>query len=216
MVDLGERVAPVDGPHRRGSGRARRRLALVVCGLVLLLVGATATSIRVVSRYADATPLQCTCGLGWTPPDNVRETQSTAGLHDAMNVPADPTRRQGFFVDIINRSPVTQTVLGSATARSDAETVYRGRLTISADDVWLNRDKPIRFTSGPVTIKPGGQYTLHYSVYGRCIQKDGSLIFDSLPLRVRVGWFTRTETVTFGNTSFVLKGTDASSPCPGR
>ena len=110
---------------------ARRRVTWVMVAVLAALVVGGTVATRIAFRYAHAPALDCACGLAWAAPDNTRVTETEAGGHQAMNVPADPSRRQRFHVQIINRSSVTQTVLGDAHAAADGQTIYAGVLAVA-------------------------------------------------------------------------------------
>lgn len=188
-----------EAPPRRAWGRSRR-FWIVLAAVIVVLAGAGITAVAVSFRYLHAAPLS-TDGGGWLPPDNGKNFRFVeAGPYTASIVRARPGHAQTFELDLNNLSPVSQTVLGLADARrlgnprSTAEPVH---LVISTTSVLPARG-PVHYTSQPVTIPPNGEYRLRFTIdtgpdWGPC----ESEYWQSLDLRVRVGVFTRTETLDF-------------------
>jgi hypothetical protein len=207
MIDMAEQTATPVAPRRR-----RRRLWVVLGAVTVLLIGGAITAVSVSFHYLHAPELEV-FGLGWAPPDNQNSRFVDAGPYHATVTPARPGHWQTFNVEVINRSSVTQTILGLA---SSAPTAEPERLTISATDTSVGNALFEHYVRAPVSIPPGGVRTLrlaHWpgdcSIWGHGTSRTES--WTELRLRVRVGWFTRTEILAFNNWAMVLRGT--SPPC---
>jgi hypothetical protein len=206
VVDVVEAPETAAGPERR---RRSRRFWVAIGAVAVLLIGVTITALEVSFHYAHAPRLEA-FGWGWLPPDNQHAQYPQAGLYDASVARARPGHWQTFSVDVENPSSVTQTVLGLAFDSSD--TAQPERLTISSVDTGLGDAMLARYTPGPVAIPPNGVRTLRLSVRAAGCNHWGhgtgrSDYWTALFLKVRVGWFTRTEEITFVNHAQVLRGT---------
>ena len=176
---------------------------------VLVLVGAGAiTFVTVRQRYADAEALSCVCAIGWGTPDSMEMHRTHAGFYYAMNVVADPTRKQVFYAAIVNTSPVTQTILGEANPPYSTP-----RLAVSGQHDpgragWFEK---LAYSTRPVDVAPNRSVVLRYSV-PNCVDPGVMEQWEGLDLKVRVGWFTRTERIDFGDTIFVVHGSKTTGP----
>jgi hypothetical protein len=189
---------------------ARRRPPwpwVVFALVVVVIAGGAITAAAVSLRYAHAAPLTCACGLVWGPPDN-RVEREVGFVQQELVVPPRPGEKQSFYVEITNRSDVTQTVLGlpptgGPVAEPDTLTISR-EPTEGPGSNGLG-DFGAHYVRGPVAIAPGQVRTLRYTIHTyRCWQPSRSEYWTSLDVRVRVGMFTRTETIDFDNSAFVL------------
>ena len=144
--------------------------------------------------------------------NNTKHPHTTeAGPYTALIATARPGHVQSFYVMISNPSAVTQTILGlqypgTDTAEPEEVAVAR-RGTSTLDD---QQDYPSRrFTAEPTAIPPNGIRWLRISIHTARsgLWSPGRQEFwTDIGLRVRVGWFTRDETVSLGRTVFVLEG----------
>lgn len=196
--------------NRPGTRRWPRRVWIVVGSVVALHVGGAIALVTVSLRYLHAAPLS-TDGGGWLAPDNKHSWSVQAGPYFASVALARPGHPQTFQIDLNNFSQVSQTVLGL----TDATTLANPRLTgepdhlkISTAAIWPSRGR-VRYTSGPVTIPPGGQYSLRFTqdtarhLWTACRSES----WTELSLQVRVGVFTRTEQLELSpNLIFELRG----------
>jgi hypothetical protein len=180
---------------------------------VVLVAGGIITAVAVSFHYLHA-PVLDAFGFGWLPPDTRQDHQIQAGPYSADVTPARPGHAQTFSVDVENPSSVTQTILGLAYDTS--HTAEPEQLTISTTDTATGDATLAHYTPGPVSIPPHGVRTLRLTQHtaGCADWGKGTARIESyteLDLRVRVGAFTRTEVVSFGDEILELRGT--SPPC---
>jgi hypothetical protein len=107
-------------------------------------------------------------------------------------------------------SSVTQTILG--LPEQQRMTVYRPSLQAGPETPTEGMTQ-VRYASGPLTVPPHGRAALRFSFASVCLAAGGTLYWDALRLRVRVGAFTRTESVSFGDMAMAVRGTSASTAC---
>ena len=204
MVDLVETDSAA--PNEPQPPRHSRRLWIVV-GVIAVVVAAAVMVTSVSLRYLHAAALT-TNGGGWIPPDNRHLLQVQAGAYSASIARPRPGHTQTFEIELSNFSPVSQTVLGLTdgkelgNARDNAEPVH---LTVSANSEWPQTG-PLHFTTAPVTLAPKSTHVARFTIdTGHVWKGCRSEYWDSLSLQVRVGIFTRTETVDFGNLIMELR-----------
>jgi hypothetical protein len=189
--------------------RSRKRMWIVLAAIAAVVAAGAVTATSISFHYLHARALSAGGSLGWLAPDNVRTKFVSAGPTNAMIIPARPGQWQTYSVQIFNNSDVTQTVLGLAPG---GETAEPERITISTTSTALADESRVPYARPPVTLAPGEVRTLrlsHYSpgcwLWGHGDNRAES--FGGLSLRVRVGAFTRTETLDFGDDVFELRGT---------
>lgn len=206
MVDLAETDSAAPNEQTPRAARHSRRLWIVL-GVVAVLVAAATTLTAVSFRYLHAAALT-TDGGGWIPPDNKHLLQVQAGQYSASIARPRPGHAQTFEIELNNFSPVSQTVLGLTdgkelgNARKHAEPVH---LTVSANSEWPHTG-PLHFTTAPVTLAPKSTYVARFTIDTGHIWKGcRSEYWNSLSLQVRVGIFTRTETVDFDDLIMELR-----------
>ena len=191
------------------SRRVRWRICLAVGIVVVLVSGGIVTWVSVAFHYLHAPPLECSCGLVWASPDDVRETNTDAVGHTQISVPARHGAWQAFYVEFYNPSTVTQTVLGL----TDGElTGWQPRLAVARGrgglDPSVFHGLPISSASGPVAIPPHSEGVLRYSVHEtQCLAEGQTQYWTGTLVRVRVGAYTRTEDVDFGTNGMAIVGT---------
>jgi HAAS len=206
-ADLGQAaVAPLAA---LGMTRAwlRRRLAQVrrrtwsVAGVLVALAG-IATG-YLIYYYVAPGPLQDGhSSVWWYPRDGRHEVVTTADGVTQATVPIRSGQRQGFAISIYNPTGVTQTILGPAYGDNvpwdspASETVQIGvsvpnREIDTAGGVIRN----VGFTL-PGAIPPHQRREVRVLwISDPCIVMGDTSVIDTLSLRVRVGWFTRTEII---------------------
>jgi hypothetical protein len=131
-----------------------------------------------------------------------RDDRYGRGGTSPTGVYVDSTR--SWRLDLNNFSNVSQTVLGITDGETLADPAQTGEpqtLQVSTSPVHPASGRPLRYTSKPVTIPPNGQYSLRFTeVTAPDLWSCGrSEAVTELRLRVRVGMFTRTETLDFNN-----------------
>jgi len=189
----------------------RRRLAHVsprgwiAFAVTAVLVG-TATFYLIPGEPPAYRPLQFGGGAAWWyPQDYTHEHDSEADGATQSTVPVRPGQRQGIVITIYNPTDVTQTVLGPGDNADngfwDSLGFQPGQVRVSVPN--LNVDgggmtRNIRFII-PGVIPPHQYRELRVIwVSNACSSHGGGASFDALALRVRVGWFTKIETVPLG------------------
>jgi hypothetical protein len=186
----------------------RRRLARVsprgwiALAVTAILVG-TATYCLI--TYAAPDSLQFGGGGDWWyAQDYNHEHDSQADNVTQTTVPDRPGKRQGIVINIYNPTGVTQTVLGPGNGINDFRDslgIQPGRVRISVPNLNVDRGgmtRSIRFVI-PGAIPPHQWRELRVIwVSNACFEPSGGASFDSLTLRVRVGWFTSTEVIPLG------------------
>ena len=193
MIDTAEAVT--SPPHRP---RRRRRRTVAAVTAAVLVIACAVVAWRVANHYRDA-PLISADGGGWMAPDNTRSHWVDAGPYSASIAPPRPGHPQTFEIEVYNPASVTQTIVG--LAYNEKGVAEPDHLLISAVDTAVGDSSRVRYIKGPISIRPHGVRTLHFTHdtaaigWGHC----RSEFWTDLSLRVRVGWFTRTETVSLGN-----------------
>ncbi len=191
MIDTAEVIT--ETPARR----RRRRLWILAASAAVLVIALAITAFAIVRHYRDA-PVLSAFGYGWLPPDNAHLRNVNAGPYSASIAAPRPGHPQTFEVDVRNDSSVTQTIVGLAF--SNVGLAEPDHLAISTVDTARGDSFRVPYTSRPVSISPGGIRTLRYThdtaaVGWKTVScRDES--WTDIYLRVRVGWFTRTEKVS--------------------
>jgi len=197
-----------------------RRRTWGVAGVILVVVGVVAGYLN---YYLTPGSLEFGGASGWWfPQDYNREVFTTTDGATQSTVPFRPGRRQGFFVSIDNPTGVTQTILGPAYGPGvpgDSPGSAVVQIGVSVPNLNVDRggtSRSVRFTL-PGVIPPG-QIRLVRVLWTSniCLMDGASSSIDTLALRVRVGWFTRTEIIPLDQT-LAVKG-NGNGPChePGR
>ena len=139
----------------------------------------------------------------WYRQDWTRQADTTANEATQTTVPIRSGQRQGYFVAIYNPADVTQTIVGpaygpgvpSSGPGSGAGVV---QLAVSVPNRNIDRggsSRSVRFTL-PGEIPPHHIRLVRVLWTSNiCLSKGAASIIDTLSLRVRIGWFTRTETI---------------------
>ena len=204
--------AAVAAAARRGWVRiikSRLRVKLIVVLIALLL----ATGTTFLSTFRSA-PLPNYVGefAWWYPQDYNHEVDSTAGGAQQTTVRIRSGQWQGFGIGIYNSSNFTETILGPPEGDNvppdSPNGVRQPRIEVSAPDRAIANGGFIRnvaFESLPVSIPPHQYRLLRITwITDVCILggtksnnmlNDGYQSIDSIYLRVRVGWFTRTDVI---------------------
>lgn len=203
LGDPAELVTEALGGSRPRSRLQRIRLRTwVLLAMVLaLVIAGTTVSLVLTFRYAHAADLD-TSVSGWVfGGDDVKFVDSQAGDQTQSTIPELASRRQGLLIWVTNQTGVTQTVLSLADGFDLWESVpHTVRLEISTEDPYRSNktDMNLPYTTAPRAIKPGETRVLRITSITACVNSTagGEVQFDTIPLRVRVGWFTRTEDIS--------------------
>jgi hypothetical protein len=196
---------------RARLARVRPR-AWVAAGLtaIVLLAGAVTGAARA-DHYLSAEPLSFQGNADpfgfqgnadwWYAQDARHEVITTAGNTTQNTTRLRPGQRQGYVVAIFNNSPVTQTILGDAsgpTVLGGPDSMGSGtQIAVSRSYTDIANGRAGQTVAShvsfglPVSIPPGQTRLVRVLwTSGRC---GGGI--KQLNLRVRVGWFTRSELI---------------------
>lgn len=185
----------------------RHRLARVrgrtwsVVGVIVVLAG-IATGYLIYFLTPGSLELAGASGW-WYPQDYNREVTTTADGATQTTVPLRSGQRQGYFVSIDNRTGVTQTILGPAYGPGvpwDSPGSAIAQIGVSVPNPNIEgggTSRSVRFTI-PGVIPPGQIRLVRVLWTSNICSDGGTTSIDTLALRVRVGWFTRTEIIPLG------------------
>jgi hypothetical protein len=169
-------------------------------GVLLLVVAAVSGYYIKIDSMRNVAPLFVEGGSGWWyPPDYTREVTTEADGATQTTVPIRTGHRQGFFIQVFNFTRMTQTVLGSNLGGFGPNGGTDARVRLSTSDPVRHGSEPHAMTYAlPVSIPPGQSRYLRITWISRgCLSKLNEAGMDSVELRVRVGWITRTEYIQF-------------------
>ena len=181
----------------------------IVLGVTAVLAGTTTDYLL---TYAAPSPLQFDGEYRWWYLQDWTHARDTfADNSTESTVPARPGQRQGLYFGIYNPSGVTQTVLGPGNGIDgfwDSLGMQPGQIRVSAPKhsvFTIGGEEGVKFVL-PGAIPPH-QYRFVRVIWvsNSCLGTGGGASFDALVLRVRVGWFLKTETIQFGR-AFGLSG----------
>jgi hypothetical protein len=198
MTDLAETdVAPV------GRAKSRRRRVVAIGGSVVFLLAGLVVGVLIISHYRDAPSLANQGGdYGWGSPDNLASHFVELGPHQGLVAPMRAGHSQSFYINVDNDSSVTQTVLG--LGHSSYPSDNQERVAISTGSDYRSGSFGATYIAGPVGIPPHSMRFLRYTIDIPKCPGVSDQYWDSLRVRVRVGAFTRTETINFENAIFEL------------
>lgn len=204
--------AAVAAAGRRGWVRiirSRLRTKLIAVLIALLL----ATGAAFLSTFLSA-PLPGDAGefAWWYPQDYNHEVDSAADGAQQTTVRIRSGQRQGFAIGIFNTSNFTETIIGPPTGLNAPFDSPNGplppRIEVSVPDRVIAHGGMVRdvgFTQLPVSIPPHQYRLLRITWISDVCElggtkssnmlNDGYTSIDSIYLRVRVGWFTRTDVI---------------------
>ena len=200
----------------------RNRLARVhrrtwgVLGVIVVLAG-IATGYLV--YYLTPGSLEFAGQSGWWyPQDYSHEVFTMADGAMQTTVPLRSGERQGYAVGIDNPTGVTQIILGPAygpgvPSNSPGSAFGVVQIGVSVFNPDINGGgfiRSVRFTL-PGVIPPGQIRLLRVLWTSNTCSDGGASSIDTLALRVRVGWFTRTEIIPLGQ-AWALSGR-SHGPC---
>ena len=212
-------AAPLAAPAMTGA-RLRHRLARVrrrtwsVVGVTVILA-AIGTGYLIYFLALGSLEFAGVSGW-WYPQDYNRDVITTANGATQTTVPLRSGQRQGYFVSIDNTTGVTQTILGPAYGPSvpwDSPGSAIVQIGVSVPNPNIERggtSRSVRFTV-PGVIPPGQTRLVRVLWTSNICSDGGTTSIDTLALRVRVGWFTRTEIIPL-NQAWALTGI-SHGPC---
>jgi hypothetical protein len=139
---------------------------------------------------------------GWGPPDNLQGHFVHLGPYDGMVAPSRPGHSQSFYVEISNDSSVTQTILGIEDFGSGL--AQREHLAVSTTNDYRVTSDQLTYRTGSSALPPHARRFVRYTIDTPRCPGPSSQYWDRLLVRVRIGAFTRTETITLGHAIFEL------------
>jgi hypothetical protein len=136
----------------------------------------------------------------WYSQDYSHEAITTADGATQTTVPLRSGERQGYVITINNPTGVTQTILGpdygpGVPWNSPGSPV--AQIEVSVPNLNIEHggtSRSVRFTL-PGVIPPGQTREVRVLWISNICSTGGTTSVDTLALRVRVGWFTRTEII---------------------
>jgi len=201
-------IAGVAGPAAPVSGfwgrlaRVRRR-TWVIAGLIVILIAGAG---KYADYYLSVGPLQYSNGGDWWYAQDVKHQDIVSTYTATQNTTRIRSgQRQGYVISIYNPTKVTQTIVGSGsgpTAGYNAPWGKDEQVAVSRSDTDIangftgeSAARGIRFTL-PVSIPPFQTRLVRvlWTSEG-CLTNGESTGINQVFLRVRVGWFTRTQKI---------------------
>jgi hypothetical protein len=187
---------------------------------VLLMPAAAMTGYHLkIDSMKRVAPLFVEGQSGWRyPPDYTLQVTTEADMATQTTVPIRPGRWQGFFIQVFNFTRMTQTVLGSNLGGSGHNGGTGARVRLSTFDPLRHGSEPHTLSYAlPVSIPPGqSRYLRVTGISHGCVAKADVGGMDSVELRVRVGWITRTEYIAFGRGFYLGPGGHCRTSHPSR
>jgi hypothetical protein len=199
-----------DLPPETNAGRAFRALLAsvrprtwIAAAIVLALLF---TGAKLAEHYRSAGPLQYSLGGDWWyPQDAAHQSIAVAGSTTQNTTSLRPGQAQGYVISVYNGTGVTQTILGDGSGPSigwdnPGSASERVAVSRSYTDI-ANGLAGERVTAGlsfglPVSIPPFQSRLVRVLWISRtCLSAGEATGIDQIYLRVRVGWFTRTEII---------------------
>jgi hypothetical protein len=162
--------------------------------------------------YLAAGPLEVgPQSMWWYPQDSAQEVMTTADGATQITVPIRSGQRQGFAIGIYNPTDVTQTIVGPGGG-SVSPAALTAQVTVNVPNRNIDNggtSRTVRFAL-PGVIPPHQIRLLRVLwISDICLDKGAASVMDQISLRVRVGWFTRTEQIP------LLQGWGVSGPSQG-
>lgn len=180
-----------------------------VIGVLLLVVAAVSGYYLKIDSMKSVAPLFVEGQSGWWyPQDYTHQVTTEADMATQTTVPIRPGHRQGFFIQVFNFTGMTQTVLGSNLSGFGPNGGTDARVRLSTSDPLRSGSEPYKLTYAlPVSIPPGQSRYLRITwISHGCVTKADVGGMDSVELRVRIGWITRTEYIAFGQGFYLGPG----------
>lgn len=186
--------------------RIRGRTWLIAAAVAaLVVIGAVRTA-----TFLTAGPLEFGAGHWWYAQDARHNVEDSANESIQSIAPFRPGQSQGFVVWVYNPTDVAQTIVGDGSGPSIGWISPGGtgeHIAVSvrnADDGDGSPAQSVRYTL-PGVIPPFQTRQIRVLWTSRgCLPKHESAGATRLILRVRVGWFTRTEVIPMSHTFYVI------------
>ena len=212
-------AAEAAGPIPRSPGarllnRLRRLRWWTWTSIAAVVVVLAAALTYVIAVQTAAPLLQAGLSAWWYPQDGNRTTLTRTINGTQMSVPERFHQQQGFVIGINNESDWTQTIEGIDPNSEVPMLPMTVSVGVGSQAIEESYDAQTKWIL-PESIPPHSDSVIRVLWTSNvCNEPGGYVGFDQVSLRVRVGLFTRTETISFANMAFVIGGTKASSHCP--
>lgn len=195
--------APPSGWRAVSALLARLRPRTWIAAGVLAV--AVIAGARIADHYLSAPPLQYNNGGDWWYQQDAKHEQVARTWTSTQNTaPLRLGQHQGYVVSVYNSSDVTETVVGDATgpygwnnpgARAEQLTASSSYTDIANGVVGSTAAAHLKFGL-PVSIPPFQARLVRVLWTSRlCLTPGESYGITTLALRVRTGWFTRTQMI---------------------
>jgi hypothetical protein len=188
--------------------RVRRRTWLIAAVAVILVVIAAFRA----GTFLTAGQLEngaFNYGRWWYEQDTRHNVLATANDSTQSTTPVRSGQRQGFVVEVYNGTGVAQTITGDGSGPSIGFNNPGGtdeQVAVSQGPFGAAGHDPQSYRYAPAGVVPPGQSRLvRVTWISRiCLQKGESQGVTRLILRVRVGWFTRTEVIPLSDGFYLI------------
>ena len=186
--------------------RVRGRTWLIAAVVVtLVVIGAVRTA-----AFLTADPLEPGSYAGWWyAQDYKHNVEESANDSIQSTTPIRSGQRQGYFVEVYNDTDVAQTIIGDGAGPSIGGNNPGGdheQIAVSQNGVPDDLHAMVGYRFAPTGVIPPHQSRLVRVLWTSdfCLQKGESQGQTRLILRVRVGWFSRTEVIPLDHGFFLI------------
>lgn len=199
----GVSAAPVSISGLWGRLASMRRSTWVIAGLIVILI---AGAVKFADYYLSVSPLQYSNGGDWWYAQDAKQQDIVSTYTATQNTTRIRSGQvQGYLISIYNPTNVTQTIVGDASGphlgwdtpggKDERIAVSRSYTDIANGVIGQSAARGIRF-SLPVSIPPFQTRLVQVLWTSEaCLSTGESGGINQIFLRVRVGWFTRTEII---------------------
>jgi len=212
----------------RGSGTVPGTGAPVTAGILIgrrlervrgrtWLIAAVAVTLVVIAAFRTATFLTAgqlengsfNYGAWWYEQDYRHNVLATANDSTQNTAPVRSGQRQGYVVEVYNGTGVAQTIIGDGSGPSIGWNNPGGtdeQVTVSQGPIGTAGHDRYKYRYAPAGVVPPGETRLVRVLWTSriCLQKGESQGVTRLILRVRVGWFTRTEVIPLSDGFYLI------------
>lgn len=210
----------------RGSGTVPGTDAPVTAGILIgrrlervrgrtWLIAAVAVTLVVIAAFRTVTFLTAgslengsfNYGRWWYAQDTRHNVEASANDSTQSTAPVRSGQRQGYVVEVYNGTGVAQAIIGDGSGPSVGWNNPGGtdeQLAVSQGPFTTHDPQSYRYA--PTGVIPPGQSRLVRVLWTSriCLQKGESQGVTRLILRVRVGWFTRTEVIPLSDGFYLI------------